>query len=244
MKRLIVLAVLVTLITAQITSSQCNDTCSGFTPNRLQNPNFSRQNVTCPPPPWESFPTGNANPTDFDFTDPNYLNFVAGLNFDPCCNEQQHCYWNCSVTKELCDLEFYNCITRICTRRDNQAERQCRSAANCWAAAYTERDFGCADWETSQNEACTCTNQETGIITPNRILQFSDPSGPIYSQNSVAGPWPNFDNTLGENSGPAYGNTTILTIPPYNTLTCPAPAFFTNVASSASQLSSFLSVLL
>jgi len=235
----------------------CNELCTNTSSVRAPNPNFvfPQTNLTCPTPPWVTFPTTNNDNITFNFNNPNYLNFIDMFDFDACCVQHELCYLNCFTTKEFCENLFFQCLTAFCTEFTNLFGTQganCQELADCWASAYVEPAFSCNMWETLQSEACICvTGQPSPSPSPIPPIQgpFTDPSGPLLSSSNPSGPWPNNEDTRGDNSGPIFVNNQINilgNIPAYSTLTCPDPLWFEALGSTSasSHLYSFLSNLL
>jgi len=118
MKVLLLLLLLYTLAILHLPTTngqnQCNDLCSGATPIRVPNDNFTiPDNLTCPVPPWEVFPSAPGANLTVNFQDPNYLAFLSSFDIEPCCVQQSLCYWNCATTKNYCDNLFMNVLLAI-----------------------------------------------------------------------------------------------------------------------------------
>jgi hypothetical protein len=151
--------VVILMIMVIITSQQqtCNDgLCStGFV--KVQNPSFTVSPNGC-------------GTSDFD-------NIVPDLRFGDCCDAHDRCYGNCTVDRDSCDEDFYQCMLGKCEDLDFDiigiGESICKQVAECYAASTHES--GCDDWEDAQKDACTCASNGTSVsIPPRRSPTFGD----------------------------------------------------------------------
>lgn len=77
-----------------------------------------------------------------------------------CCNEHDICYHTCKLEKqqkkgqEICDAQFEECMQTRCAKLKGQDRQACDGEANMMSSGV--RMFGCAAYQDSQAEACTC----------------------------------------------------------------------------------------
>jgi secretory phospholipase A2 len=149
--------VLILMIMIVITNQQCNDGLCSTGLFKIQNLNYT------------IVPNG-CGPSEFE-------ELIPDLNFGDCCNEHDNCYSNCTVDRDTCDENFYQCMLGKCDDLDFDfigiGERVCRRVAECYAS--TTHESGCQFWEDAQQEACTCSNNGTDTsFVPRRSPTFSD----------------------------------------------------------------------
>lgn len=77
-----------------------------------------------------------------------------------CCNQHDICYHTCQTGKdqkkgqEICDTQFEKCMLARCATLAGQDRNGCEGEANMMSSGV--RMFGCAAYESSQSEACSC----------------------------------------------------------------------------------------
>ena len=69
-----------------------------------------------------------------------------------CCHTHESCYFDCTNTKEQCDVAFEDCMTKQCRASNNVPECN-RLATQLYMSTEL---FGCDYYTTSQSEACNC----------------------------------------------------------------------------------------
>ena len=88
---------------------------------------------------------------------PSFIQVVGEENFTYCCDLHDTCYELCGSSKTYCDLDFKQCMLRLCSTVYKSNPR-CSQAAEMYAMGT--QMFGNQGYADSQNEYCECISKE------------------------------------------------------------------------------------